>query len=73
METDTLEKPEVETPTVLNANDRCDECGAEAYVHVLMEKGDLLFCAHHYSKYETKLADKAVQVIDERHKLLIRS
>ena len=73
MNTDTLEKPEVEPTPLLNANDRCDECGAQAYVQVIMEAGELLFCAHHYSKYESKLKDKAVTITDERHKLLIRS
>lgn len=36
---------------VLTVTDRCDaECDAQAYVKVTGVTGDLLFCAHHYSK-----------------------
>lgn len=36
---------------VLTVADRCDaECDAQAYVKVTGVTGDLLFCAHHYSK-----------------------
>jgi hypothetical protein len=32
----------------LTTADRCDRCGARAYVRVLMPSGgELLFCAHH--------------------------
>ena len=36
----------------LNATDRCDACGAQAYVRVILEStgGELLFCAHHARK-----------------------
>lgn len=54
---------------VLNANDRCDNCGAQAYVQVFLLEGDLLFCAHHYKKSEEVLARKALRVHDESHKL----
>lgn len=34
--------------TPLTAADRCDRCGAQAYVRaVLLAGGELLFCAHH--------------------------
>ena len=41
----------------LNATDRCDACGAQAYVRVILEStgGELLFCAHHARKNEQKL------------------
>ncbi len=32
---------------VLSALDRCDLCGAQAYIRVTLESGELLFCAHH--------------------------
>jgi hypothetical protein len=35
------------TPTPLTAADRCDRCGAQAYVRVLLPVGELLFCARH--------------------------
>lgn len=50
-------------------NDRCDNCGAQAYVQVLFESGELLFCAHHWNKYETVATDKAARILDERHRL----
>ena len=51
-------------PALTNA-DRCDRCGAQARVRVVLTKGDLLFCAHHAKAYETKLRDTAVQWVDE--------
>lgn len=35
---------------VLTAQDRCDQCGAQAYVLVEGMSGSLMFCAHHYTK-----------------------
>src|ERR1700740_562413 len=35
---------------VLSALDRCDLCGAQAYIRVTLESGELLFCAHHGAK-----------------------
>ena len=33
----------------MNAVHRCDRCGAQAYVRILLHsRQDLLFCAHHY-------------------------
>ena len=32
----------------LKATDRCDSCGAQAYVSVKGSTGDLMFCGHHY-------------------------
>lgn len=33
----------------LNSLDRCDRCGARAYVLVSGINGELLFCSHHYA------------------------
>ena len=50
----------------LTAADRCDRCGAQAYVRVVLPGGgDLLFCAHHYSANASVLSAKAVEVVDE--------
>jgi hypothetical protein len=51
-------------PTLTNA-DRCDRCGAQAYVRVVLAKGELMFCGHHAKAYEGKLRDTAVQWVDE--------
>ena len=58
-----------EHSNVLIISDRCDQCGAQAYVGVLFGVGDLLFCAHHYKKYAAKLEAVSIKVIDERWKL----
>jgi len=55
---------------VLSATDRCDRCGAQAYVRVVLPGGsDLLFCGHHWNAHEEKLRPQAVEVVDETHKL----
>ena len=56
--------------TSLSATDRCDRCGAQAYVRVvLVAGGDLLFCAHHWSRHADALRPHALQVVDETHRL----
>ncbi|MGZ6826624.1 MAG: DUF7455 domain-containing protein [Mycobacteriales bacterium] len=52
-------------PAALTAADRCDRCGAQARVRVVLSSGDLLFCAHHAKAYESKLRDTAVEWVDE--------
>jgi hypothetical protein len=57
-------------PNALTALDRCDRCGAQAYVRVtLASGGDLLFCAHHFRAHEDKLRDNAARVQDETERL----
>lgn len=51
---------------VLKLNDRCDRCGAEAFVWANGVSGDLLFCAHHFKKWEDKIREFAFEIIDER-------
>jgi hypothetical protein len=55
---------------VLTLNDRCDgkACGAAALVKVSGVSGELLFCGHHFNKYENTDAMKefAFDIIDER-------
>ena len=54
----------------LTAADRCDRCGAQAYVRVLLPVGELLFCAHHARAHQAKLASVATHVQDETDRLL---
>jgi hypothetical protein len=50
--------------------DRCDSCGAQAFVAVIMSAGsELLFCGHHYRKHETALAAQGAQIHDERERI----
>ena len=60
----------VATSAPLTAEDRCDRCGAQAYLRVeLQSGGELLFCAHHAREHGDKLKEIAATVIDETHKL----
>ena len=54
----------------LNATDRCDRCGAQAYVRVELSSGlELLFCAHHARAHHDKLQDVAATIHDETGRL----
>ena len=54
----------------LTAEDRCDRCGAQAYLRVeLATGGELLFCAHHAREHGDALKEIAASVQDETHKL----
>lgn len=56
--------------TPLSAADRCDRCGAQAYVRVILPSGgELLFCAHHGRKHSTKLREVAIDIQDETDRL----
>lgn len=58
-------------PSPLTASDRCDRCGAQAYLRVQLASGsELLFCAHHAREHGDKLRTIAVNVHDETSKLL---
>jgi hypothetical protein len=57
--------------TPLNALDRCDRCGAQAYVRAtLLNGGELMFCAHHGKEYAEKLKTVAAAIQDESEKLV---
>jgi hypothetical protein len=54
----------------MDAVSRCDRCGAQAYVRVLLlSRQDLLFCAHHYRQHAPALAKAAVAIQDNTHRL----
>ena len=54
--------------TPLNALDRC---GAQAYVRaILLNGGELMFCAHHGKEYAEKLKTVAAKIQDESEKLV---
>jgi hypothetical protein len=54
----------------LTATDRCDRCGAQAYVQVLLpSRLELLFCAHHSRQYANALTKIAVEIRDETDRL----
>jgi hypothetical protein len=61
-----------EVKSSLSANDRCDSCGAQAYVWVKGVTGELMFCGHHYTKImndesgKNALENFAFDIVDER-------
>ena len=58
------------TPAPLTAVDRCDRCGAQAYLRVQLKSGgELLFCAHHAREHSEKLREIAEHVHDETDRL----
>jgi hypothetical protein len=72
------ETSQTETPTLitdaveLTVADRCDACGAQAYVRVGLATGELLFCLHHANENKAKLDPIATSWHDESAKLLAR-
>ena len=62
---------EVTMDPTLTAIDRCDHCGAQAYLRVFLRSGgELLFCAHHASRFRETLQPQAVDWHDESSRLL---
>ena len=56
--------------TPLRAVDRCDRCGAQAYVRAtLLSGGELLFCGHHAKEYAEKLKSVSTNIQDETSKI----
>ncbi len=53
----------------LTAADRCDSCGAQAYIAAEVNGSELLFCAHHGRRYEEKLRSVATSWHDETSRL----
>ncbi len=68
--TATLETTAEQVSNELTALDRCDSCGAQAYVRVTLASGDLLFCAHHAGEVRAKLEPIALEWHDETARLL---
>lgn len=62
--------PTLTSATPLTAADRCDRCGAQAYVRVVLASGgELLFCAHHAREHAEALARVAADIVDESERL----
>ena len=70
MSTATLQDPNSQPLTTL---DRCDRCGAQAYLRIMLAGGsELLFCAHHAREHEQQIRSIAVSVHDETSEQLPR-
>ncbi len=67
MNAQTLERPVLDEPQ-LNAANRCDACGARAWVRATMPSGgQLYFCGHHANEHLPSLVGAGAQILDERH------
>jgi hypothetical protein len=54
----------------LSAADRCDRCGAQAYIRARLNSGgELLFCAHHGRQHLPQLQAHASEIQDESDRL----
>jgi hypothetical protein len=54
----------------LTALDRCDRCGAQAYIRATLPVGGvLLFCAHHGRQHIAALREKGADILDESARL----
>lgn len=59
----------VETRELTTA-DRCDYCGAQAYIRVELQSGnELFFCGHHGRAHEEKLREQAAVFEDQTDRL----
>lgn len=63
---------EINETAELNASDRCDVCGAQAYIRVALASGELMFCSHHGNEKKAQLEPIALSWHDETEKLLAR-
>ena len=64
-----------DSPTVapaLSLSDRCDSCGAQAFVRATMPSGTaLLFCGHHANAHRASLVGAGAALHDETDRLTI--
>lgn len=72
VEAQVMEAPPAPPPATLKATDRCDRCGAQAYVRTkhpttLGKVLPLDWCAHHFEKHHEHL--EALVVVDQRERL----
>lgn len=51
---------------ILNALDRCDRCGAQAFVVCQLTEGELMFCGHCWQKHHVALEKVSYDIVDER-------
>lgn len=47
--------------TEMTAHDRCDRCGAQAFVETAHQKSNLLWCFHHYKEHKDILLSQVIR------------
>jgi len=68
-QTESTEQEQTVGATALTPADRCDVCGAQAFIRVVLASGDLVFCAHHGMANQEKLKPIAILWQDETDKI----
>lgn len=63
----TQEQEKVEE--LLKQSDRCDRCGAQAFILAKGLNGELMFCNHHFTAHKDKISEWAFEIIDESNKI----
>lgn len=59
--------PDRPASAALTVADRCDRCGAQAFVRVHFVAGELTFCGHHARAMSAALQAQAVRIEDGSH------
>lgn len=59
----------VEYPS-LTAHDRCDRCGAQAYVRWGKGAQDIVTCNHHSNKFEATLITQGFDLVQDNRSLI---
>lgn len=54
---------------MMDHGDLCDRCGAQAFVWAEGIAGDLMFCRHHFLKWEDSIRAWAFEIVDETAKI----
>ena len=72
METTTRPVPTAAATPTLTLADRCDSCGAQAFLRATMPSGStLLFCGHHGNAHRASLLVAGASLQDETERLTI--
>lgn len=53
----------------MDHSDRCDRCGAQAFVRSVLTNGELLWCGHHYEEFKAGLESVTIFTEDHRDKI----
>lgn len=73
MDTVTPDLAPAPTERALDARDRCDSCGSQAFVRATLPSGsELLFCGHHANAHRPSLLVSGASLHDETDKLTVK-
>ncbi len=69
LQQDTAAETTPDATRPLLVSDRCDSCDAQAFARAVIGDTELLFCAHHARKHESKVKEIASVWHDETDRL----